>query len=65
MSDGGDMTEEETKNIERLVGALRHTHDELGRQIGSDDTAARRLLEKARDQLFQVVSAYDGLLKKK
>jgi hypothetical protein len=58
------MTKADEKKIERLVGKLRGSHDELTHLIESDPKAALRLLDKARDQLYDLVSAYDTVVKK-
>jgi hypothetical protein len=58
------MTKKDEKKIERLVGKLRSSHDELTHLIESDPNAALRLLDKARDQLFDLVTAYDTVLRK-
>jgi hypothetical protein len=55
------------KAHERLadrIGILRSTHDELGHLIESDPKAAIKLLDKARDQLFEISGAYDEMLKR-
>jgi hypothetical protein len=58
------MTKANEKKIERLVGKLRSSHDQLTHLIKSDPEAALKLLDKARDQLYAVVAAYDTVLKK-
>ena len=58
------MTKVDEKKIERLVGKLRGSHDELTHLIEADPKAALRLLDKARDQLYDLVAAYDSVVKK-
>lgn len=63
-TNGGPMTKADEEKIDRLVGKLRSSQDELTHLIKSDPEAALRLLDKARDQLYDLVSAYDAVLKK-
>jgi hypothetical protein len=57
------MTKADEKKIEHRVLKLRASHDELGHLIGSDPKALQ-VLETARRQLYDLVGAYDTLLKK-
>jgi hypothetical protein len=53
------------KKIEERVGKLRASHDELTHLIKSDPDAALKLIDKARGQLYELVSAYDDMLQSK
>jgi hypothetical protein len=57
-----DMKKADEKKIELLVGKLRGSHDQLTHLIQSDPEAALKLLDKARDQLYDLVAAYDDVL---
>jgi hypothetical protein len=56
------MTNADTEKIERCVRALRASHDELGLLIESDPKAALELLDRARNQLYDLVSAFGDTL---
>jgi len=58
------MTKADRQKLERFVGKLRQSHDQLGPLIESKPKAALRLLEKMRDQLYDVVTAYDAVIQK-
>ena len=58
------MTKADEKKIERLVGKLRASHDQLTHLIKSDPEAALKLLDKSRDQLYDLVDAYGTVLEK-
>ena len=58
------MTKTDKKKIEQRVVNLRASHDELGHLIESGPKAALRVLDKARDQLYDLVATYDDILKK-
>lgn len=51
------------ENIEGRVSKLRASHDEIEHLIKSDPNAALKLLDIARDQLYQLVCAYDDVIK--
>ena len=56
------MTNVEKTKIAQLVGKLRASHDELGRLFESKPQEALRLLDRARDELFDLVTAYEDAL---
>jgi hypothetical protein len=58
------MTKADEKKIERLVLKLRASHDQLTHLIKSDPEAALDLLEKARNQLYDLVDAYGTVVEK-
>jgi hypothetical protein len=58
------MTKVHRQKLERLVGKLRQSHDRLGALIECKPKAALRLLEKMRDQLYDVVTTYDAVIQK-
>jgi hypothetical protein len=58
------MTKADRQRLERLVGNLRQSHDRLGPLIESKPKAALRLVERMRDQLYDVVTAYDAVIEK-
>ncbi len=58
---GSVMTNVEKTRIAQLVGKLRASHDELGRLIESKQEALR-LLDRARDELSDLVTAYEDAL---
>ena len=55
------MSVNDSKAIEQKVVALRRTHDELQHLIESDPKAALRVLDKARNELFELVEAYERM----
>jgi hypothetical protein len=57
------MTKADRQKLERLVGKLRRSHDHLEPLIESKPKAVLRMAEKMRDQLYDVVSAYDAVEK--